>query len=226
MHKMTLSRVDYLEDIPLFIFSLGPKNEFALMIKRLIDIVMSFLLLIILALPMLIIAILVKKTTEGPALFKQKRMGVNGRRFIVYKFRTMRSDAKQRKVEHTLKNIMKGPAFKMKDDPRITPIGWFLRKYSLDELPQLWNVFIGHMSLVGARPPLPTEVSLYQGWQRRRLSMRPGLTCIWQISGRNKITDFNEWAKLDLQYIDTWSLMLDFIILLKTIPTVLKGTGC
>ena len=113
----------------------------------------------------------------------------------------------------------------MKNDPRITPIGRFLRKYSLDELPQLWNVLKGEMSLVGPRPPLPTEVDLYRGWQRRRLSMRPGITCLWQVMGRNRITDFNEWVKLDLSYIDRWNLLLDFQILFKTFPAVIKGTG-
>lgn len=226
MQKMVLPRVDYLEDIPLFIFSLGPKNEFTLLIKRLIDIIVSLAILVIAALPMLAIAILVKKTSKGPALFAQKRMGVNGHRFFVFKFRTMYTDAKQRKFERAIKNEMKGPAFKMKNDPRITPLGWFLRKYYLDELPQLWNVLIGNMSLVGPRPPLPTEVSLYKGWHRRRLSMRPGITCIWQVSGGNRICDFDKWAKLDLKYIDTWNLLSDLVVLLKTIPTVFKGSGC
>jgi len=225
MQKMAPTAVDYLEDIPLFIFALGPKNEFALMIKRLLDIAVSFTLLLIGFLPMLLIAILVKKTSGGPAFFIQKRIGLNGRRFLVYKFRTMYTDNTQRKYEYKLKNIMKGPAFKMKEDPRVTPIGSFMRKYYLDELPQLWNVFIGNMSLVGPRPPLPTEVSLYKGWQRRRLSMRPGLTCVWQVSGGNRIMDFDEWAKLDLKYIDTWSLFLDITILFKTVPTVFKGLG-
>ena len=122
------------------------------------------------------------------------------------------------------KNEMKGPVFKMKNDPRITPLGKFLRKFSLDEFPQLFNVFMGHMSLVGPRPPLPKEVKQYEPWQRRRLSMRPGITCIWQVSGRSKI-GFEEWMKLDLQYIDNWSLVLDFKILCKTIPVVLFGVG-
>jgi len=225
MEKIMLSQVDYLEEIPLFIFSLSSKNEFALTVKRIFDAVASFLLIIILGLPMLIIAFLVRKTTKGPALFKQKRIGLNGRKFIMYKFRTMYTDLQQRRSEYKLKNEMKGPVFKMKKDPRITPIGYFLRQYSLDELPQLFNVLNGDMSLVGPRPPLPSEVYLYKGWQRRRLSMRPGITCIWQVSGRNKINDFDEWVKLDLKYIDTWSLWLDFKILFTTIPTVLKGTG-
>ena len=130
-------------------------------------------------------------------------------------------------LRHALhkKNEMKGPVFKMKDGPRITPFGKFLRKTSLDELPQLWNVFIGDMSLVGPRPPIPSEVQHYTGWQRRRLSMRPGITCIWQVEGRNKIQDFSDWARLDLEYIDNWSLWLDLKLLLKTIPAVLKATG-
>lgn len=224
MHQKLISRVDYLDRMPLFIFSLGPENSLSLALKRALDIIGSILLLIVLAIPMGILALVVK-LDSGPALFKQKRVGLNGRHFVVLKFRTMHKDADLQRAEYNLKNEMKGPVFKMKNDPRITPVGKFLRKYSLDELPQIWNVLVGNMSLVGARPPLPTEVDLYKGWQRRRLSMRPGITCIWQVTGRNKITDFNEWATLDLKYIDEWSLWLDLKILLKTIPAVLKGTG-
>jgi exopolysaccharide biosynthesis polyprenyl glycosylphosphotransferase len=226
IQKITLSHVDYLESIPLFIFSFAPKSQFALLIKRIIDVVGSLAALTILAIPMLIITMAIKSTSKGAAIFKQKRIGLNGRRFIMYKFRTMQSESQQRKTELKLKNEMKGPAFKMKKDPRVTRIGCSLRKYSMDELPQLWNVLLGDMSFVGPRPPLPSEVNLYEGWQRRRLSMRPGLTCIWQVEGRNRISDFEEWVKLDLKYIDTWSLWLDLKILLKTIPAVLKGTGC
>jgi len=148
-----------------------------------------------------------------------------GRKFIFYKFRTMVVDA-EAKLKDLLKyNEMVGPVFKMTDDPRITKTGKWLRKFSLDELPQLWNVFKGDMSLVGPRPPLPHEVEKYDAWQRRRLSMRPGITCLWQMSGRNKIIDFKEWMKLDLEYIDNWSLWLDFKILFKTIPVVLLGIG-
>lgn len=143
----------------------------------------------------------------------------------MYKFRTMVEDAEQRLAELMEKNEMQGPAFKMENDPRITPLGKFLRKFSIDELPQLWNVFKRDMSIVGPRPPLPDEVKKYDNWQRRRLSMRPGITCIWQVEGRNKITDFNEWTKLDLQYIDHWSILGDFKILLKTVPIVLLGVG-
>ncbi len=148
-----------------------------------------------------------------------------GRKFIFYKFRTMVIDA-EAKLKNLLKyNEMVGPVFKMADDPRITKAGKWLRKFSLDELPQLWNVFKGDMSLVGPRPPLPHEVEKYDAWQRRRLSMRPGITCLWQIGGRNQISDFKDWMKLDLDYIDNWSLMLDVKILFKTIPVVLFGIG-
>lgn len=224
IHGNLVSSVDYLSDMPLFVFALGPKYSNALALKRLFDIVASAILLVIMALPMLVIALLIK-TTPGDAFFLQKRVGLNGRHFLMAKFRTMTKDAEQRRAEYNLKNEMQGPVFKIKDDPRITPVGRFLRRYSLDEVPQFWNVLNGDMSLVGPRPPLPSEVDLYQGWQRRRLSMRPGITCLWQVSGRNKITNFNEWVRLDLQYIDKWSLWLDLKILLMTIPAVLKGTG-
>ena len=220
-----LARTDHLKNIPLLVFSLGPRSGWALLIKRFLDFILGCVLLLIISVPMFVIALLIWRTSPGHALFMQKRVGLNGRKFTIYKFRTMHADSEQRHAELHLKNEMKGPVFKMKDDPRITPIGRFLRKYSLDELPQFWNVVIGDMSFVGPRPPIPTEVSLYKGWQRRRLSMRPGITCIWQVTGRNKITDFNEWAKLDLQYIDQWSLWLDFKIMLKTIPAVFGGTG-
>ncbi len=223
--EVTVSRVDYLHNMPLFILSMGPKFGLPLLTKRWVDIIVSISLLLILVLPMLIIGFLIHLSTKGPAIFKQRRVGWNGRKFVMYKFRTMYHQTEELRAEFRLKNEMHGPAFKMRNDPRITPIGRFLRRYSLDELPQFWNVLIGDMSLVGPRPPLPTEVTLYKGWQKRRLSMRPGLTCIWQVTGRNKIADFEQWAKLDLEYIDEWSLWLDFKILLMTVPAVLKGTG-
>jgi lipopolysaccharide/colanic/teichoic acid biosynthesis glycosyltransferase len=157
-------------------------------------------------------------------LFRQVRSGLNGRRFTMYKFRTMVENAEQLKEELRRYNEMSGPVFKMAEDPRITRVGRWLRRTSLDELPQLWNVVLGQMSLVGPRPPIPEEVEQYERWQRRRLSMRPGLTCFWQISGRNEI-DFDEWMAMDLKYIDNWSLKLDFIILGKTLPVVLGGRG-
>lgn len=227
MHKsLSVLRAEPLvKNAPLLLFSLGPRWGPALFLKRCVDVMVSGILLLFLALPLLVMSMLVSATSPGPVFFLQKRVGRHGRRFTIYKFRTMVSDAEERRSKYRLKNEMKGPVFKMKRDPRVTGLGRFLRKYSIDELPQLWNVFIGDMSLVGPRPPLPSEVSHYKGWQCRRFSMRPGITCLWQVMGRNKIADFERWVRLDLQYIDEWSLWLDLKILLKTIPIVLRGTG-
>ena len=157
-------------------------------------------------------------------IFRQMRSGLNGREFVMYKFRTMVNGAEHKKDELTSFNEMDGPAFKMRKDPRVTKIGNFLRRTSLDELPQLLNVIKGEMSIVGPRPPIPSEVHNYKVWQRRRLSMKPGLTCFWQANGRNNV-DFDKWMKMDLEYIDNWSLGLDFKILLKTVPAVLFSIG-
>jgi len=217
--------IDILDGVPCLIYRTTPQFSWALIFKRVIDIA-GALVLFILALPlMLLTAIGIKFTSKGPVIFKQKRVGLHGRKFIFYKFRSMVNNAEQRRQEFRDRNIMSGPVFKVKDDPRITPFGKFLRKSSIDELPQLWNVLKGEMSLVGPRPPLPKEVWHYKTWQRRRLSMKPGLTCLWQIQGRNKITDFNRWAELDLQYIDNWSLWLDMTILFKTVFVVLLHSG-
>ena len=193
--------------------------------KRIIDIIVSALALVILAPVFAVIAIIIKRTSDGPAFFAQERCSLNGRRFKLYKFRTMDKDAEGKLKDLMAHNQMDGPAFKMDNDPRVTPVGKFLRKSSLDEFPQFYNVLRGDMSLIGPRPPLPKEVEKYDFWQRRRLSMRPGLTCLWQVSGRNKIKDFDEWARLDLKYIDEWSPLLDTKIFFKTIPTVLFGIG-
>ena len=157
-------------------------------------------------------------------MFRQQRCGLNGRLFTLYKFRTMVADAEARRSEVEHLNEMDGPVFKARDDPRITSFGRVLRRLSLDELPQLWNVVRSDMSLVGPRPPIPSEVQNYERWQKRRLSMKPGITCLWQISGRNEL-DFERWMELDLEYIDSWSLGLDLGILLKTIPVVVIGRG-
>src|SRR6185503_6965946 len=149
--------------------------------------------------------------------------GLNNRKFTLYKFRTMEVDADKKLKNLTQLNEMQGPVFKIENDPRLTALGRIFRKFSLDELPQFWNVFKGDMSLVGPRPPIPSEVEQYDNWHRRRLRMRPGITCLWQVNGRNKITDFDEWANLDLEYMDNWSLGLDFKIFLKTIPVVFMG---
>jgi exopolysaccharide biosynthesis polyprenyl glycosylphosphotransferase len=211
--------------IPLITYDATSGKVGQIIFKRVFDIVFSLIALLLILPLMLVIGILVKATSEGPMFFKQQRCTLNGRKFYIYKFRTMAKDAERRLIELMAYNEMKGAAFKMTADPRLTKLGSFLRKYSLDELPQFWNVLIGNMSIVGPRPPLPLEVAMYQSWQKRRLSMRAGLTCLWQISGRNNITDFEEWAKLDLEYIQNWTLGLDYKIILKTIPAVLWAKG-
>lgn len=211
-------------DTPLLTYSATPQQVGQLIIKAIIDRVLSAIALIALAPFFLMFSIIIKLTSPGPVFFTQKRAGMNGRIFDLIKFRTMVVGAEEMKKELEAYNEMTGPVFKMKDDPRVTKIGRWMRKYSIDELPQLINVLKGEMSLVGPRPPLPEEVGKYEQWQRRRLSMKPGVTCFWQISGRNKIS-FGEWMKMDLKYIDNWSLKLDLIILLKTIPVVFSGRG-
>ncbi len=203
--------------------SVSPR-EGELFVKTLIDYTGALAGLILLSPLFIVVAVLIKLTSPGPVFFIQERCGLNGRKFGLIKFRTMVVDAEKKLAELMAKNEMDGPVFKMKDDPRITPIGRFLRRTSIDELPQLFNVLRGEMSLVGARPPIPAEVELYKPWQRRRLSMKPGLTCIWQVSGRNNI-EFERWMRLDLQYIDNWSLLLDFKLLLLTIKEVFSGDG-
>ncbi|MBN1830524.1 MAG: sugar transferase [Deltaproteobacteria bacterium] len=194
------------------------------LLKRLIDFLVSAFL-IVLSLPLwVIIPVLIKRDSPGPALFRQERIGKNGRRFVMYKFRSMVHDAEDRLESLMSLNEVDGPAFKMKGDPRITRIGKILRRMSLDELPQLLNVLKGDMSLVGPRPPIFEEVLQYQTWERKRLSVVPGITCFWQVSGRSELK-FNEWMKLDMQYIDNWSLILDLKILIMTISAVLSSRG-
>jgi len=205
-------------------FHSTPTNADALAIKRGIDVVGSLVALILSSPVLLLVAIAIKLEDGGPIFFSQERSGLFGRSFRMHKFRSMVVDAEARKAELERQNEMSGPVFKMKRDPRITRVGAFIRKTSLDEFPQFWNVLVGEMSLVGPRPPLPAEVHRYERWQMRRLSMKPGVTCIWQVSGRNNV-DFETWMRLDLQYIDNWSLFLDFQLLLKTLPAVLSGSG-
>jgi len=211
--------------IPMLTFESAPDRVWELLIKRAFDIISSAIGLIVLSPLFLALAVIIKATSEGPVLFRQKRCGLNGRRFTLYKFRTMVKGAEEKLADLQKYNEMNGPVFKMKSDPRVTTIGALLRKLSLDELPQLWNVLAGEMSVVGPRPPIPAEVDNYDNWQRRRLSMRPGITCLWQVKGRNEITDFNEWMRLDLEYIDNWSVWLDLKILFTTIPAVLLAKG-
>jgi exopolysaccharide biosynthesis polyprenyl glycosylphosphotransferase len=193
-------------------------------LKRMIDIGASFTALALLSPLLLATAIAIKLTSRGPLLFKQERVGQHGRLFHMLKFRSMVVNAEALKDKLLAKNEMSGPVFKMVKDPRITAIGRFIRKYSIDELPQLVNVLRGDMALVGPRPPIPSEVEKYEAWQRRRLSVRPGLTCVWQVSGRNQIS-FEEWMLLDMRYIDHWSLGQDLQLILKTVPVVLSGRG-
>jgi len=193
--------------------------------KRALDIVVSAILLVVLSPLLLILAIGVRLTSGGPAIFAQTRSGLRGRSFRFYKFRSMVADAEARKCALIHLNEMQGPAFKIAHDPRITRLGRVLRKYSLDELPQLWNVLIGDMSLVGPRPPTPGEVSAYTRRQTQRLAVVPGITGLWQVSGRSNITSFDRWVELDLTYIERWSLWLDLQILARTVLVVLRAEG-
>jgi exopolysaccharide biosynthesis polyprenyl glycosylphosphotransferase len=223
-HTRAVVQLEDLDGMPILTYSTTPTNVLQLLAKRLIDVAVAVSVLV-LALPVIgLIALAIKLSSGGTVLFRQMRCGLNGRVFTLYKFRTMVEGAESRRRELQHLNEMAGPVFKLRRDPRVTWLGRFLRRFSLDELPQLWNVLRGDMSLVGPRPPIPEEVAQYQRWQRRRLSMKPGLTCLWQISGRNDL-DFDRWMQLDLEYIDSWSPMLDFKILLKTIPAVLSGRG-
>jgi len=208
---LTLSRVSY--------------RPWQLFLKRIMDIVGSGWGLIILSPLFLIVAALVKFTSPGPVFYEWRVVGFNKRLFNSWKFRTMVENADGLKNKLLDKNEMKGPVFKMKKDPRVTRIGRMLRKFCLDELPQLYSVLKGDMSLVGPRPPLVGEVDRFESWHWRKLSFKPGLTCLWQVDGRNEISDFDEWAKLDLEYIDNWSLWLDLKILFKTVGVVLSGSG-
>jgi exopolysaccharide biosynthesis polyprenyl glycosylphosphotransferase len=192
--------------------------------KRLFDIVISGLALWLLLPLLLVVITLIKLTSRGPIFFRQTRVGLHGREFSMLKFRSMVANAEALKESLVKDNEQIGPVFKMRNDPRVTRVGRFIRKYSIDELPQLVNVLRGDMSIVGPRPPVPKEVAVYDAWQRRRLSVRPGLTCIWQVSGRNQIS-FEDWMYLDMQYIDHWSLARDFNLIFRTVPIVITGRG-
>lgn len=221
----TRTHLTYYEGTPFLSFTNTPANQLSHHWKFVVDLLASFFILLIWAPFIFLIAVAIKTTSKGPVIFKQKRVGLRGRIFEIYKFRTMVNDAEKQRIYLEQQNEMDGPAFKMKNDPRITKIGGILRKTGLDEIPQFFNVLNGDMSLVGPRPPLPSEVSKYERWQLRRLSMRPGITCIWQIAPNRNNINFNEWMKLDLQYIDSWSLKLDMILLIKTVQTVIRGSG-
>ena len=222
-HVNSTVSLERLGATPLLTFSAAPYDEIRLLAKRLLDIALAAAGLLVLAPFMALIAALIRITSPGPVIFRQVRCGLNGRRFLFYKFRSMCENAEELKaaVAHL---STRETAFKIPGDPRLTSVGRFLRKFSIDEWPQLWNVLRGDMSMVGPRPAVPNEVDQYKRWQRRRLRMRPGLTCLWAVSGRDNV-DFETWMRMDMQYIDNWSLALDWKILLRTIPRVLTGRG-
>jgi len=222
-HVNSTISLDRLGSTPLLTFSAAPYDEIRLLVKRVTDIAIAAAGLVVLSPVMAAIAVAIRMGSPGPAIFKQVRCGLNGRRFLFYKFRSMCENAEE--LKDSLEHLnTRETAFKIPDDPRLTRLGRYLRKFSIDEWPQLWNVLRGDMSLVGPRPAVPSEVDQYKRWQRRRLRMRPGLTCLWAVSGRDNV-DFETWMKMDMQYIDNWSLALDWKILLRTIPRVLTGHG-
>ena len=225
-HQIARPELGRFEDVPVVTYSSVRPINMALMCKYAFDRAAALLFLIVLSPVFAAIALAIRLTSKkGDLIFYgQERCGLNGKPFICWKFRSMRVGAENEQADLADWNEMRGPVFKMRDDPRVTPLGRFLRRLSLDELPQLYNVLRGEMSLVGPRPPIPAEVLRYDRWQRRRLSMKPGITCLWQVGGRNEIP-FERWMRLDLEYIDNWSLLLDFRILLKTVFVVLSGRG-
>lgn len=224
--QISQTTLDDLHGRPILVFRSTPSDSWQNVAKLILDTVGAALLLLLAAPLMLIVAVWIRMSSPGPVLFRQERSGLNGKPFTMLKFRSMATDAEQRKHEYEALNEMTGPVFKLTNDPRVTPVGRFLRKYSIDELPQLINVVRGEMSLVGPRPLPVDEVSRFDDLShRRRLSVKPGLTCLWQVSGRNDVCDFREWVRLDLEYIDNWSFWLDLKIIFRTIPVVFFGTG-
>jgi exopolysaccharide biosynthesis polyprenyl glycosylphosphotransferase len=223
--RIARTHIDDLDGVPVISIHSGPQEGWQLFIKRLIDVAGSALLITLLSPLLLLVALLVKTTSPGPVFFRQERIGLNKRRIQLLKFRTMVPDADKRQSELEHLNEAEGPVFKMKNDPRVTPVGRFMRRFSIDELPQLFNVLTGEMSLVGPRPlPVRDVERIDAQWHKRRFSVKPGLTCLWQVNGRSDV-NFERWVRLDLEYIDRWSLGLDMKILAKTIPAVMKGSG-
>ena len=223
--KIAKSYVDYLDDTPILTLHSTPIEQWPHLVKKFVDVAVSLVLLVLLSPFFILIAILIKCDSKGSVFFIQERVGYNKRKFKLIKFRTMIQDAEVKQNELEYQNEATGPVFKIKNDPRFTRVGKWLRRLSLDELPQLINVLKGEMSLVGPRPlPLRDYRGFDQNWHRRRFSVRPGITCLWQVNGRSN-TPFEEWMELDMEYIDNWSLGLDVKILAKTIPAVIRGTG-
>lgn len=223
-HVISRVSLEHLRETPLLTFSTTPENEYFMLLKRVADFCMAGVMVTALSPLLLALTILIRLTSRGSVLYRQTRCGLSGRKFTLYKFRSMRAGADLLKEELEALNEVDGPVFKIKNDPRCTGVGRLMRRLSLDELPQLFNILKGDMSFVGPRPPLPEEVEKYERWQRRRLRMQPGLTCLWALEGRSHL-NFKRWMELDLEYIDHWSPMLDCKILLKTIPVVLLGRG-
>jgi exopolysaccharide biosynthesis polyprenyl glycosylphosphotransferase len=221
---LTAGRLESVDGVGVYSLSNGPDRAVGLLLKRLVDITGATMLMIVMAPVMASLAIAIKKDSKGPVFFRQERVGLHGRMFMLVKFRSMCLDAEDQLDDLRIDNEINGHAFKLDNDPRTTGFGRFLRRSSLDELPQLWNVLRGQMSLVGPRPPLPSEVANYDTWHRRRLSMKPGMTGLWQVGARHS-PEFDHWVEQDLDYIDSWSLWLDFKIIARTLPAVLSGTG-
>jgi exopolysaccharide biosynthesis polyprenyl glycosylphosphotransferase len=225
--KLTLSNAvkTQIADHKFLTFINVPHNTYALAAKKIVDLFGALIGIVVLSPVLIAVTLLIRFTSPGPAIYKQPRVGLRGRQFELYKFRTMVTNADELRKDLAEQNEADGPAFKIKDDPRITKIGGVLRKTGLDELPQLFNILKGEMSLIGPRPPLPEETVQYQRWQLRRLSVKPGLSCFWQIKPDRNSVKFEKWMEMDLAYIDNWSLRLDFVILLKTLKTIFQRTG-
>jgi exopolysaccharide biosynthesis polyprenyl glycosylphosphotransferase len=224
--QVSQTTLDDLNGRPMLVFRSTPEDSWQKVAKQAIDVFGAIAFLLVTAVPFFAIALAIKLTSPGPILFRQRRSGLNGKPFTMLKFRSMVTDAEQLKAELEILNEMDGPVFKVTNDPRVTPIGRFLRRWSIDEWPQMFNVLMGDMSLVGPRPLPVDEVSRFDDLaHRRRLSVKPGLTCLWQVNGRNEVANFRDWVRLDLEYIDNWSIWLDLKILMKTVPVVLMGTG-
>ncbi|MBN2227207.1 MAG: sugar transferase [candidate division Zixibacteria bacterium] len=224
MQTISKCQTSSLNGTPVLMYHSAPPSRAGMFVKEGLDRIGGLVGMILFSPVLMLAALAIKLESRGPVFYSQKRAGVNGRPFKMFKLRTMVQDAEKQKAELQHLNEMSGPVFKIKNDPRITRVGRILRKLSIDELPQFFNVFRGDMSLVGPRPPLPKEVEQFKPWQHRKLSVKPGLTCIWQVSGRNQI-DFDDWMRQDLQYIDNWSLQQDMKLLIKTIPAVIKTRG-
>ena len=227
LYRSAASRVvvEELDGLPIVTFAVGPGVGWQMVCKQVIDRVGALALALVFLPLMIAVAVAIKLGSPGPVLFVQERVGLRKRKFRLYKFRTMVKDAEARRSELASLNELPSPVFKISADPRVTRVGRWLRRFSIDELPQLWNVLIGEMSFIGPRPPLSEEVAQYEDWQRRRLSMKPGISGLWQVAGRGRVLEFSDWVKLDLEYIDNWSLALDLRILLWTVPTVIFGKG-